>query len=154
AQPLPAAGPLGDPRRSHGRFPTGQGLPALAGPAAPLLRPVPRRRALHRSGRSMTINAVVFDYFGTLTPSVLKMITDAEHNALGAALGVDPDALEAQWRASFVARSTGRTGDLTTTLRMLATELGGTPTDAGLAEAARIRAAAYRRSAEPRPDSV
>ncbi|HEX4701518.1 MAG TPA: HAD family hydrolase [Pseudonocardiaceae bacterium] len=102
----------------------------------------------------MNTRAVVFDYFGTLNPTIVMMVTDAERRAVGVALGVDPDELEAQWRATFVARSTGRTGDLTATLRTLATRAGGAPTDAGLAEAARIRAAAYRRSAQPRPDTV
>jgi putative hydrolase of the HAD superfamily len=102
----------------------------------------------------MTVRAVVFDYFGTLTPTVLAMITGEEQAALGHALGVDPDQLEAAWRATFVERSTGRTGDLRATLRTLAERLGGSPGEAGLAEAVRIRALAYRRSARPRPDAV
>lgn len=102
----------------------------------------------------MTVGAVVFDYFGTLTPTVLQMITDAEQLALGRALGADPDELETAWRSSFVARSTGRTGDLRATLRMLARQVGGEPTEAGLDKATAIRAAAYRRSATPRPESV
>jgi putative hydrolase of the HAD superfamily len=102
----------------------------------------------------MTTRAVVFDFFGTLTPTIITMVTDAERTAVGTALGVDPDELEAQWQATFVARSTGGTGDLTATLRLLATRIGGTPTDAELAEAARIRTAAYRRSARPRPDTI
>jgi putative hydrolase of the HAD superfamily len=102
----------------------------------------------------MTTRAVVFDYFGTLTPTIIEMATDDERTAVGVALGVDPDALEAQWGASFVARSTGRTGDLAATLRMLAIAAGATPTDDGLAEAVRIRSAAYRRAAAPRPEAV
>jgi putative hydrolase of the HAD superfamily len=102
----------------------------------------------------MTIRAVVFDYFGTLTPTVLHMVTEAEQLALGQALGVDPGELEVAWRSSFVARSTGRTGDLRATLLMLARQAGAEPTEAGLAEATRIRAMAYRRSATPRPESV
>jgi putative hydrolase of the HAD superfamily len=102
----------------------------------------------------MTVRAVVFDYFGTLTPSVINLITPHEQQALGAALGVDPDALEAAWSASFVERSTGRLGDIRETMRTMARGLGGDPTDAGVTEAAGIRAAAYRRSAIPRPDVV
>jgi putative hydrolase of the HAD superfamily len=101
----------------------------------------------------VTTRAVVFDYFGTLTPTVLAMITPEEQTALGRALGVDPDELERAWRASFVERGTGRTGDLRATLTLLATRLGGAPTEAGLDAAVGIRAAAYRRSAMPRPDA-
>jgi putative hydrolase of the HAD superfamily len=102
----------------------------------------------------LTIRAVIFDYFGTLTPTIIHMATDSERAAIGTALGVDPAALEAQWAASFVARCTGKTGDLRATLRTLATNLGITPTDAGLAEAVRIRSGAYRRTALPRPEAV
>jgi putative hydrolase of the HAD superfamily len=102
----------------------------------------------------VTVRAVVFDYFGTLTPSVITIITPDEHQAMGKALGVDPDALEAAWQASFRERSTGRTGDLRATLRLLATGLGGSPSESGLTEAAEIRAMAYRRSARPRTETV
>jgi putative hydrolase of the HAD superfamily len=102
----------------------------------------------------MTVRAVVFDYFGTLTPTVLAITTPEEQSTLGSLLGVDPAELEATWQGMFVERSTGRSGDLPTTLRTAAHRLGGTPTDAELAEAARIRTAAYRRSAIPRRDAV
>jgi putative hydrolase of the HAD superfamily len=102
----------------------------------------------------VTVRAVVFDYFGTLTPTVLSMITADEQQALGDALGVDADRLEDAWRASFVARSTGRTGDLRTTMRWLAEQVGGSPTEAGLTEATELRAMAYRRSAAPRPEAA
>jgi putative hydrolase of the HAD superfamily len=102
----------------------------------------------------MTVRAVVFDYFGTLTPSVIDIVSAGDRATMGTALGVDPDALDAAWHASFVERSTGRTGDLRATMRLLATGLGGDPDEAGLAEATRIRASAYRRSAMPRTDTV
>lgn len=102
----------------------------------------------------MTIRAVVFDYFGTLTPSITTIIRESEQQALSQALGVDSDALEAAWGASFRERSTGRTGDLRATLALLARGLGGHPTEAGLTEAAAIRSAAYLRSAVPRPETV
>jgi putative hydrolase of the HAD superfamily len=102
----------------------------------------------------MTTRAVVFDYFGTLTRTIIAMTTDTERDAVGVALGVDPVALEAQWGNSYVARSTGRTGDLTETMRAMAKAVGGDPTDAGLAEAVRLRRTAYARAAQPRPDTV
>jgi putative hydrolase of the HAD superfamily len=102
----------------------------------------------------MSVRAVVFDYFGTLTPSVIDIVGVDERRAMGDDLGVDPDALETEWNASFVERSTGRTGDLRETMLLLATRLGGSPTEAGLTEAAEIRALAYRRSAQPRTNTV
>lgn len=102
----------------------------------------------------MTVGAIVFDYFGTLTPTIVEMITPRERQEMGAALGVDPDELESAWRASFVARSTGHTGDLPATLRTLAGQVGGRPSDAAVAVAVDIRVAAYRRSATPRPETV
>ncbi|HEX9338452.1 MAG TPA: hypothetical protein VF892_21325 [Pseudonocardiaceae bacterium] len=101
----------------------------------------------------MTTRAVMFDYFGTLTPTIVEMATDTERTAVGVALRVAPAALEAQWAASSVARWTGRTGDLTATLRAMAIAAGGDPTEDGVAEAARIRSAAYRRAATPRTDA-
>src|SRR5260370_29252637 len=82
------------------------------------------------------------------------MTNDTARTAVGVALGVDRAVLEAQWGNSYVARSTGRTGDLIATLRTMAIAVGGEPTEAGLAEAVRIRSAAYRRAAQPRPEAA
>ncbi|HKN95851.1 MAG TPA: hypothetical protein VJX10_01945, partial [Pseudonocardiaceae bacterium] len=54
--------------------------------------------------------AVVFDYFGTLTPSMAKIITSEERSAMAAALGVDAGRLDVAWEQSFEDRFTGRTG--------------------------------------------
>jgi putative hydrolase of the HAD superfamily len=97
---------------------------------------------------------VVFDYFGTLTPSMSRLIMPDERIALGAALDVDPDALDREWEQSFEDRFTGATGDLTATLVLLAGRLGGQPSDADVATAAAIRTRAYTRSAQPRPEAV
>ncbi|HEY1571618.1 MAG TPA: HAD family hydrolase [Pseudonocardiaceae bacterium] len=98
--------------------------------------------------------AVVFDYFGTLTPSMAKIITPDSRLAMAAALGVDADELDLAWEQSFEDRFTGATGDLTATLTLMARRLGGDPTAADIAEAAAIRTTAYRRSAQPRPETV
>lgn len=97
---------------------------------------------------------MVFDYFGTLTPSMATIISRDERVEMAAALGVDSGALELAWEQSFEDRFAGRTGDLTATLRLMADQLGGHPTDAGIAQAAAIRTTAYRRSAQPRPETV
>ncbi|HEX3649429.1 MAG TPA: HAD family hydrolase [Pseudonocardiaceae bacterium] len=98
--------------------------------------------------------AVVFDYFGTLTPSMAKIITPDERVAMATVLGVDAGELDLAWEQSFVDRFTGRTGDLQATLRLMAGRLGGEPTAADIAEAAGIRTLAYRRSAQPRPETL
>lgn len=102
----------------------------------------------------MSERAVLFDYFGTLTPTVLSMISEDEQRDLAGSLNVDGAEFEDAWRSSFVERSTGRTGDLAATIRLLVERVGGTPTDEGIANATRIRATAYRRSATPRPEAV
>jgi putative hydrolase of the HAD superfamily len=102
----------------------------------------------------VTVRAVVFDYFGTLTPTVLTLSTVEEQRALAGPLGVDPDEFEQAWHTSFAERSTGRTGDLAATIRLLAERLGAHPTDEGIADAILVRSAAYRRSATPRPEAV
>jgi putative hydrolase of the HAD superfamily len=104
----------------------------------------------HRPGP----RAVVFDYFGTLTPSTAKIITSDEYSAMAAALGVDAEQLDLAWQQSFEDRFTGRTGDLTGTLTLMADRLGAHPTEAGIAAAAAVRGVAYRRSARPRPETV
>lgn len=98
--------------------------------------------------------AVVFDYFGTLTPSMAKIIAPESGLAMATALGVDADELDLAWEQSFEDRFIGATGDLAATLELIAGRLGGHPTAAGIAEAAAIRTDAYRRSAQPRPETV
>lgn len=100
------------------------------------------------------MKAVLFDYFGTLTPSLAEITSPAERIAMGEVLGVDPTVLHEAWAASFEDRSTGRTGDVQATLRMLARATGADPTDEQVAAAAEIRMTAYRRTSLPRPETV
>lgn len=99
--------------------------------------------------------AVVFDYFGTLTPSVpVGFGVRGTLDRIAAALGITEQGLTEGLNATFGDRFLGTTGTLTETLRMLARRAGGEPDEAGLAEARRIRTEAYVRGATPRPDAV
>jgi putative hydrolase of the HAD superfamily len=85
------------------------------------------------------MTAVVFDFYGTLTPFHAPAPW-ADHVArLAAVLGVAPDALAAALDTSYPERATGRLGDGRQTLRALAARLGADPPEGKLDEACRIR---------------
>lgn len=102
----------------------------------------------------MTVRAVVFDFFGTLTPTVTEMATVDERTEIARLLGVDHRALERAWQESYTERATGRIGGVLDSLRVLAGRLGAHPDQVALERAAEIRSAAYRRTARPRPETV
>jgi putative hydrolase of the HAD superfamily len=83
--------------------------------------------------------AVVFDFFGTLTPVSPDQVWAGNARRLAAALGVPADALLAELDESFPERITGALGDVRQTLQVLASRLGARPTDDQLAEASHVR---------------
>lgn len=92
----------------------------------------------------MSFSAVIFDFFGTLTPSTPSGIWD-EHAARSAApLGIPMQ----QWRRaldeSFPERAMGALGDLSQTFRTLAQRCGVDPADDALAAALAARLASQR----------
>ncbi|MFD7873635.1 HAD family hydrolase [Streptomyces sp. NPDC059766] len=92
----------------------------------------------------MSFSAVIFDFFGTLTPSTPAGIWD-EHAARSASpLGIPMQ----QWRRaldeSFPERATGALGDLSQTIRTLAQRCGIDPDDDALAAATAARLASQR----------
>jgi putative hydrolase of the HAD superfamily len=93
---------------------------------------------------AMPITAVVFDFFGTLTPSTPAHVWD-DHAARSAApLGVPARTWRAALDASFPERATGSLGDLAATFRTLALRMGVEPSDEALAAACAARMAAQR----------
>jgi len=100
------------------------------------------------------ISAVVFDMYGTLTPSWPKSVWDDQKRACAAPLAIAEDewitALDASWHE----RLTGTFGSQIETFRVVATRAGCTPTDEQLAEAVALRYAAYRRAQQLRPDAI
>ncbi|WP_375490525.1 HAD family hydrolase [uncultured Jatrophihabitans sp.] len=100
------------------------------------------------------LRAVVFDFYGTLTAG---RSGDAQRRARveqAGALGVDVDAFDAELTATVHERFAGAGGDVAGSLRWIAARIGARPTDAQVAEAARVRLAAERVFGEPRPEAV
>lgn len=92
----------------------------------------------------MPSTAVIFDFFGTLTPSTPANVWD-DHAARSAApLGIPADTWRAALDSSFPERATGRLGDLAETFRTLARRNGVDPSDEALAAACAARMAAQR----------
>lgn len=87
----------------------------------------------------MTIRAVAFDFFGTLTPAITAATRQPHIDRIGAVLGCDGAAVRAQFRASFAERVTGSLGDLPSTMRVVADGLSVAATDEQIAEITRIR---------------
>ena len=84
-------------------------------------------------------SAVVFDFFGTLTPVSPDRVWAGNARRLAAALGVPADALLAALDESFPERITGAMGGVRQTMEVLASRLGARPSDDQLAEASRVR---------------
>ncbi|HXP22184.1 MAG TPA: HAD-IA family hydrolase [Streptosporangiaceae bacterium] len=102
----------------------------------------------------MPVSAVIFDFFGTLTPSTPSHVWD-EHAARSAApLGIAPPAWRAALHDSFAERVTGRLGDLPATFRALARRAGADPGEKELAAACAARMAAQRELFVFRPDAL
>ncbi|GAA2418756.1 hypothetical protein GCM10010420_56640 [Streptomyces glaucosporus] len=92
----------------------------------------------------MVFTAVVFDFFGTLTPHTPAEVWD-EHAARSAApLGIPARTWRAALDDSFPERAVGALGDLRQTLRTLARRCGADPGEAALAAACEARRAAQR----------
>src|SRR5260221_12830012 len=74
----------------------------------------------------MPLAAVIFDFFGTLTPSTPEHVWHAHTARSAAPLRVDAAAWRQTLNDSYPARATGRVGDLPATFRELA-YLNGIP---------------------------
>jgi putative hydrolase of the HAD superfamily len=103
---------------------------------------------------AMPLTAVIFDFFGTLTPSTPAHVWD-EHAARSAApLGLPASAWRAVLDASWAERFTGRLGDLTATFRTLAQRAGIDPSDEALTAACAARLQSQREIFHLRPDAI
>jgi putative hydrolase of the HAD superfamily len=85
------------------------------------------------------MTAVVFDFYGTLTPVSPDEAWAGNAASLAAAFGVSPTALVAALDESFPDRITGALGTVPQTMRALADRLGVVLTDDQLDEVSRIR---------------
>ncbi|HEY4017787.1 MAG TPA: HAD family hydrolase [Pseudonocardiaceae bacterium] len=102
----------------------------------------------------MNVRAVVFDYFGTLTPTLARVASAVDQPEIAAILGVDRDAVTDWWSRTYPDRSTGRTGNGLDTMRLLARTLGGDDSDEAVRAAQAIRLATYATMAQPRANAV
>ncbi|WP_067186759.1 HAD family hydrolase [Microtetraspora niveoalba] len=102
----------------------------------------------------MPFRAVIFDFFGTLTPSTPSHVWD-EHAARSAAeLGIPAQDWRAALDASFPERAVGSLGDLRATFRTLAGRCGAEVGETMLAAACAARLAAQRELFILREDAV
>jgi putative hydrolase of the HAD superfamily len=104
--------------------------------------------------RVMPVAAVVFDFFGTLTPSTPEHVW-AEHARRSAVpLGISTAAWRRALDSSFAERVTGALGDLPATFRELARRCGVQPAEDVLAEACAARMSAQRELFTLRRDAL
>ncbi|MEW1780056.1 HAD family hydrolase [Streptomyces sp. NPDC086777] len=102
----------------------------------------------------MPTTAVIFDFFGTLTPSTPAHVWD-DHAARSAApLGIPTRTWRTALDTSFPERATGALGDLAATFRTLALRSGAEPDDEALEAACSARLAAQRELFGLRDDAV
>jgi len=90
----------------------------------------------------MPVAAVIFDFFGTLTPGTPEHVWQDITARSAAPLGISPAAWRSLLDSSWHERVTGLLGDLTATFRELARRSGVEPTDEALAAACAARSAA------------
>lgn len=122
-------------------------------------RPLVRiRRAVNENGTVTGLcdgaAAVVFDFFGTLTPVSPDQVWAGNARRLATALGVPADALRTELDESFPERITGALGDVRQTLQVLAGRLGTRPSAEQLDEASRIRRETQESMFALRPEAL
>jgi putative hydrolase of the HAD superfamily len=104
--------------------------------------------------RVMPVAAVVFDFFGTLTPSVPEHVWAEHARSSAAPLGISTAAWRQALDGSFAERVTGALGDLPATFRELAGRCGVQPAEDVLAEACAARMSSQRKLFTLRGDAL
>ena len=102
----------------------------------------------------MRYDAVIFDLFGTLTPTVTPADYDAMLQELADALGAPAAAFRGRWRASMQQRESGGLGDMEGVLRATGADAGAQPSESALSRARRRWLERTRRWLTPRPVAV
>lgn len=106
------------------------------------------------TGLTDGMNAVIFDFFGTLTPISPPQVWAANAARLAAVLGVTPAALTRVLDDSFPERMTGALGDVRQTMRTLADRLGVQVSDQQLDAASRTRREVQEAMFALRPEAL
>ncbi|WP_306211362.1 HAD family hydrolase [Actinoplanes sp. RD1] len=94
--------------------------------------------------------AVLFDFFGTLTRSVRR---GPQHAEIARALGCDPEAVLNVLDRTFQVRARGQFGSAEATLRWVTEQAGGSPRPAQLQAAVPARVNALKADTELRADA-
>ncbi len=106
------------------------------------------------TGMTDGMTAVIFDFYGTLTP-IHPPGTWTEHvGRLAAALGVEPGDLARVLDESYGERFTGALGDTRQTFSTLAARLSVTPSEERLDHVVRLRLAMQESLFELRPEAL
>src|SRR3954471_7202458 len=95
--------------------------------------------------------AVVFDFFGTLTRSVRR---GPQHADIARTLGCDPEIVRGVLDRTFHSRARGTFGNAEATLRWVTEQAGGRPRPAQLEAAVPARVNALRADTQLRADAV
>jgi len=98
--------------------------------------------------------AVIFDFFGTLTPGIPAEVWLDHASQLAAVMGVDGPSVHEAMYESFPERATGALGDLPHTIQAIADRLGAELTSDQLDAACRVRRQVERQIATLRRDAV
>jgi putative hydrolase of the HAD superfamily len=98
--------------------------------------------------------AVVFDFYGTLTPPTSDGVWERHAAKVAELLGVPLAELGAALNESFGERVSGALGDATQTMRTLAARLGTRPTEDRLNAAVQLRQQLQTTLFTPRPEAI
>jgi putative hydrolase of the HAD superfamily len=99
-------------------------------------------------------SAVIFDFFGTLTPGVPAEVWLEQAAQVGAVIGVDGPSLQDALHRSYPERATGTLGDLQQTMQVLAGRLGVELTGHQLDTVCRVRRQVQRQLFALREDAL
>jgi putative hydrolase of the HAD superfamily len=109
-----------------------------------------RSQYSRRSMGTPAYGAVIFDFFGTLTTAMTR---GPAHDRAALALGCDPVAFADVLDRTYPLRASGRYGDLPTTLRRIARQLGRSPSPGQVAAAVGLKVQALQEGISLRPDA-
>lgn len=102
----------------------------------------------------MTVQAVVFDLFNTLTAPVDDGEFRASVRAIAAAAGMDPEDFTQRWFDLWRERFDGTSGSIEADLRGICEAMEGEADETGIRRAVEIRVEFSRRTLRPRGDAV
>ena len=104
--------------------------------------------------RASLVDAVVFDFYGTLIPSTPETAWRQQAHAIAEVLGADGDDVHEAFVASYPMRMVGALGGVEQTVESVARRLGLVVTPEQVHRASHMRRTLHRQLLTPRPDAV